>query len=597
MKKFMYLFTAALMVVVACNKNTPEPTPKPDPTPDPTPATPDLVLTTPKIVDVAGESSIYTVKFNAGKTWEASLSYFDENESGVVLSKEKGLAGDAQELKVTFQGLTEEQMGRLIQLDLKAGSTTESILFFQGLVFLPDNEEEVPEIPIAGGKYNLNILTNMDVTIKKYDGADEAFPWAPVSISQDKAAHTIALAFNVAANDTYDARTAYVKFTMPEIQVPVVDEETGEPTGETTDLVTRFYLMQKGHASIAWINSLPADFDVTNVETEEVVHDATASIALFNGKVLLCDATKVYALDPATGAASLFSVPESLPIQSITNDDAGNLLFAPLIPYLGVGKIYAVKASDTKMENPVMLIPFVNEAWAGSHGTDKVAAKGDVFGNGVVTMIYGGLPQYGGLSYGLVWEIKDGAADVYDYNEWNKNTNLAMGWFSLPIGEIVEEDYLFYNLWLSNRAVFVPAGPTVADGFYYCGYDDQYDIFYYNGADWTVAVENVGDWDGSVMGMSTIDWNGKKILAGVRMGYTFDWGPMNSRLLVIDVTDPNAPVVLSDADYTGIVEQSVTGGTESSTVDVVLKVEGSDLIAYLVDSSQGIVMKAIYPKL
>ena len=103
MKKFLYLFAAALMVAVACNKKDPEP--KPDPTPDPTPATPDLVLTTPKIVDVAAESSIYTVKFNASKTWEASLSYFDENESGVVLSKEKGLAGEAQELKVTFQGL------------------------------------------------------------------------------------------------------------------------------------------------------------------------------------------------------------------------------------------------------------------------------------------------------------------------------------------------------------------------------------------------------------------------------------------------------------------------------------------------------------
>ena len=213
MKKFLYLFAAALMVAVACNKKDPEP--KPDPTPDPTPATPDLVLTTPKIVDVAGESSIYTVKFNAGKTWEASLSYFDENESGVVLSKEKGSAGDAQELKVTFQGLTEEQMGRLIQLDLKAGSTTESILFFQGLVFLPDNEEEVPTIPVAGGKYNLNILTNMDVTIKKYDGAEEAFPWAPVTINQDEAAHKISLAFNVAANTGYDARTAYVKFTLP----------------------------------------------------------------------------------------------------------------------------------------------------------------------------------------------------------------------------------------------------------------------------------------------------------------------------------------------------------------------------------------------
>ena len=192
MKKVLYLIAAALVTVVACNKNTPDP--KPDPTPDPTPTVPDLTLSTPKIVDVDGESSIYTVKFNAGKAWTATLSYPDGSESGAVLAKEKGEAADGVELKVTFQGLTEEQMGRLIQLDLKAGSTTESILFFQGLVFLPDNEEEVPTLSVAGGKYNLNILTNMDVTIKKYDGAEEAFPWAPVTINQDEAAHKISLA-------------------------------------------------------------------------------------------------------------------------------------------------------------------------------------------------------------------------------------------------------------------------------------------------------------------------------------------------------------------------------------------------------------------
>ena len=271
MKKFLYLFAAALMVAVACNKKDPEPTP------DPTPATPDLVLTTPKIVDVAAESSIYTVKFNASKTWEASLSYFDENESGDVLSKEKGLAGDAQELKVTFQGLTEEQMGRLIQLDLKAGSTTESILFFQGLVFLPDNEEAVPTIPVAGGKYNLNILTNMDVTIKKYDGAEEAFPWAPVTINQDEAAHKISLEFNVAANTGYDARTCYVKFTLPEIQVPVLDEE-GNPTDETTDMVTKFYVNQAGNAQAAYTVALPED-----IEHGANNENSNVTLAYFNG--------------------------------------------------------------------------------------------------------------------------------------------------------------------------------------------------------------------------------------------------------------------------------------------------------------------------
>ena len=584
MKKFLYLFAAALMVAVACNKKDPEP--KPDPTPDPTPATPDLVLTTPKIVDVAGESSIYTVKFNAGKTWEASLSYFDENENGVKLSKEKGLAGDAQELKVTFQGLTEEQMGRLIQLDLKAGSTTESILFFQGLVFLPDNEEEVPTIPVAGGKYNLNIFTNMDVTIKKYDGAEEAFPWAPVTINQDEAAHKISLAFNVAANTGYDARTAYVKFTLPEIQVPVLDDE-GTPTGETTDMVTRFYLAQEGKSVEEWRTFLAEDFNVSD--------GATASVAMFDGKLLVCDAKAVHIVDPATGAFTGTLETGELPVQCIANDDAGNLLFANLgsqdvIFY----NVYAVKAGAAfDASNAVHLIKFVNDAWSGSTGIDKVAARGDVFGNGIVTAMYGGVISSGGLSYTLYWSITNGKAAESYYNEWNPVVNNPdQGWnFTTPT--------LADDLWVSNRAAFVAAGPSASDGFFYGGYDGLYNVLYYNGTEWQVCVEGAGDWAGGPQGLHAITWNGKKILVVAQMGYVWwdeEWG-MPAYLWVVDVTDPSNAVVLSHAEYNNELAQTISGGTENSSVDVLPVVDGNDLVVYYVDASQGHLVKVRFPKL
>ncbi len=578
MKKVLYLIAAALVTVVACNKNTP----------DPTPTVPDLTLSTPKIVDVAGESSIYTVKFNAAKAWTATLSYPYGSESGAVLAKEKGEAADGVELKVTFQGLPEEEVGRLVQLNLKAGATTESILFFQGLVFLPDNEEETPTIGVAGGKYNLNILTNMDVTIKKYDGANEAFPWAPVEIKEDKDAHTIALAFNVAANTDYDARTAYVKFTLPEIQVPVLDDE-GKPTDETTDMVTRFYLAQEGRTTVDWLTQLPAEFNVEN--TDEPIHDATATVAMFDGKLLVCDATQIHTVDPATGAFNGTLNVGDLPVQSIANDDAGNLLLASLMPYGGVGSIYAVKANDAKLENAVRLIPWVNEAWSGSRGADKVAAKGDVFGNGVVTMMYGGVKEYEGLSYCLAWEIKNGAADVFDYNEWNKSTHRINNdaWLTTPeLGD---------NLWLSNRAAFVPAGPAVADGFFYGGYDGLYNVYYYDGSAWHVAIEAVGDWAGGPQGMGTVTWNGKKILAIMQMGYTWDGWGMPSYLWIADVTNPLAPEVISKAVYDNEKDPIVTGYTESSCVDVLPVVDGNDLVVYFVDSSQGHIAKVRFPKL
>jgi hypothetical protein len=582
MKKVLYLIAAALVTVVACNKNTPDP--KPDPTPDPTPTVPDLTLSTPKIVDVDGESSIYTVKFNAGKAWTATLSYPDGSESGAVLAKEKGEAADGVELKVTFQGLTEEQMGRLIQLDLKAGSTTESILFFQGLVFLPDNEEEVPTISVAGGKYNLNILTNMDVTIKKYDGAEEAFPWAPVTINQDEAAHKISLAFNVAANAGYDARTAYVKFTLPEIQVPVLDDE-GNPTGETTDMVTRFYLAQEGHSKLEWQTLLGEDFNVADA--------ATASVALFDGKLLVCDGVAVHTVDPATGKFNGKLETGDLPVQCIANDDEGNLLFANLGVQDALYEVYAVKANDKSLANPVHLIHFVNDAWSGSTGIDKVAAKGNVFGNGIVTAMYGGVISYGGLSYTLYWSINGGKAAESYYNEWNPVVNNPDKGWTLTTPEISDD------LWVSNRAVFVAAGPTASDGFFYGGYDGLYNVNYYNGTDWSVAIEGAGNWGGGPQAMHVTTWNGKKILAFMQMGYTWwdeGWG-MPSYLWIADVTDPANAIVLSNAVYDNLEDQIISGGTENSSLDVLPVVDGNDLVVYFVDSSQGHIAKVRFPKL
>ena len=545
MKKFLYLFAAALMVAVACNKKDPEP--KPDPTPDPTPATPDLVLSTPKVVDVSAESSIYTVKFNAGKTWEASLSYFDETESGAVLSKEKGLAGDAQELKVTFQGLTEEQMGRLIQLDLKAGSTTESIL--------------------------LNILTNMDVTIKKYDGAEEAFPWAPVTINQDEAAHKISLEFNVAANTGYDARTAYVKFTLPEIQVPVLDDE-GNPTDETTDMVTRFYVNQAGNAQAAYTVALPED-----IEHGAINANSNVTLAYFNGMVLMSDGVTLRAYNPDNGAlVTAPAVPETLPVQCITNDDAGNVLFANGAAYEETINVYAVKADATDFNKAVVVATGVVSAWTGAPIVDNVRAKGDVFGNAVISVISGGGAYFENTSYGMYWEIKGGVAGEAAY-------------LACP-SDITD------TVWLSNRACFAPAGDSASAGFFYIGYDGVYALNYYNGTAWVHAVETGCEGNEAFNAIASTSWNNKSLVAFVEMFYFPFWWSADSAIWLVDVSDASAPKVISHAPVPMIEDAIPATDTnyEGSTSDILLHVEGDNLAVYVVDSSLGVFHKQVYGK-
>lgn len=562
MKRFFYLAAAALVALWSCQE-------KVDPTTDPDPDS--ITITSDAVVNIDAESSITTVTFKTNAAWKANA-----DQEFLVLDVTSGEATEEGKIKVTAQNLPTDEYGRVGHMHIVAGKAEALVTFMQGKVFIVNG---APDQTVDGGKAEFDVTTNIpEYEVKIYD----SFDWAPATY--DKA--TGKGSFSVAKNEGYDGRQAYVKFTVSAIQVPVYDDEGNLVEGETQDAVYRAYVYQAGHSSLAWQKALPADFSVAN--SDEPIHDATASIALFNGKILVSDATVVRAYDPATGDASTVTIPGDLPVQSITNDDAGNLLFAELMPYLGVGRIYAVKANDTAMSNPVCLIPWVNEAWSGSRGADKVAAKGDVFGNGIVTMIYGGVGSYGGATYGLAWEVKNGSADVFDYNEWNKSTHRINNdaWLTMPeLGD---------DLWLSNRAVFVPAGPAASDGFFYSGYDGLYNLYYYDGSAWTAVAEGLGDWATAPNGMGTITWDGKKILAVVGMAYFPHWG-MPATLYIFDVTNPKEPVLLSSNQYSA--ENYLHDAAEAATTDVVLAVEGNDLTATVVDSAWGVLFKAKYPKL
>ena len=583
MKKVYYMLAALLVMATACGKD--DPTPGPDtPVDDPieNPGTKEeaaaLTLVSDAIVDLPAESGFYTVKFSTNKDWTAEVA--NAEEGTVILGAQKGEKGDNIELKVTYQNVPDDVDGRMFDLLLKAGDKSQTVHFFQGMVFDLDTDRD-PSLGPEGGKLEVTILTNMEVQIKKYDGVEDAFPWASVAIKEED--HKINLSFDVEANQGYDARTAYVKFTLPQIQVPVLDDE-GNDTGELQDYVTRFYVEQEGHAQLEWKVFLDEGFNVGD--------GATASLAFFDGKLLVCDASTIHIVNPETGAFEGTMDTGVMAVHSIANDDAGNLLLANLGEYGALFDVYAVRAGSHDASTSICLIHFVNEAWSGSTGIDKVAARGDVFHNGVVSAIYGGVQSYGGLTYTLYWAISGGKAEQAYYNEWNPVVNpTTSGWLTTPA--------LADDLWLSNRAAFVPAGPSVDDGFFYGGYDGLYNVLFYNGADWQVSIEGAGNWAGGPQGMHGIVWNEKKILVVAQMGYVWwaeGWG-MPAYLWVADVSDPASPEVLSCAEYNNGLAQTISGDTENSTVDVVPVVVGNDLVVYYVDTAQGHLVKVRFPKL
>ena len=298
----------AAVALVACKKDGK----KQDEVPSPD----TITLLSEEVVNVGEDSEIITVKFSSNVNWTA-----DATDEFIVLKEKAGNAGENIELKATIQSLPEGKIGRLGGIYIEGGDAERVyVVIMQGKVFFIMPEEL--SVGVEGGKAEFKVVTNLDYEVKIYD----SFDWAPATFDKETGKGY----FTVAANDGYDARSAYVKFTIPDIQDQAYDDGGAPIEGETVDHVERIYVDQAGLAEIAWKTYLPEDFNVTSVEGI----DATATIALFNGKLLVSDATKIYTVDPATGAFNGTLEVGTLPVQSIANDDAGNPMPGPALTAL-----------------------------------------------------------------------------------------------------------------------------------------------------------------------------------------------------------------------------------------------------------------------
>ena len=567
MKKLFYILAAVAVTMWACQKpNAPEQkdNQKPGgeeqkPDDDEKPDTKDeLTLISDAVVNLNYDSEIITVKFTSSAAWTAEADEF------IALKDKSGDAGENIELKATVQSLDpEESVGRVGSISIKAGGKEIVVGVMQGKVFFFTPQEAT--VDVKGGKVEFQVITNQEYEFKTYDAADAAFPWAPVTY--DKATGKGSL--DVAANGDYDARYAYIKFTVPGIQVPVYDEE-GNPTEETEDYVTRFYVYQEGNASAVYTVALPEE-----IEHGALNENSNVTLAFFNGNVLMSDGVSVRAINPDNGSFSSFNIPETLPVQSITNDDAGNVLLASAAGYGATIDIYAVKANATDFSSATKVATGVVSAWTGAPIADNVRAKGDVFGNGVISVISGGGPGCGSISYGMYWEVENGVAGEAKY---------------LACPEDVTD-----TIWLSNRGCFAPAGVTAADGFLYIGYDGLYTLYFSDGTNWIPVVETGCEGNEGFNAIASITWKNKKIVAFEEMFYFPFWWSANSAIWLVDVTS-GSPVVISHTPVPMIEEATpaTEDNYEGSTSDILLHIEGDNLAVYVVDSSIGVLHKQVY---
>ena len=422
------------------------------------------------------------------------------------------------------------------------------------------------DVTKEGGEFTVNINTNVEFTVKDY--SDGTFPYQHATLATDGKS----LKVTIEGNDAYDSRTSYIKFTVPAIQDPVIDEETGEPTGEYTDHVERVYFYQDGLTSISWSSVLP----------EAMQGGVQLSMAKAADQYAIFDGVNISTFNPATGEISPAQPFDAggIAISEILNDDAGNLIMATPAAYGEAFDVYVIPAGtpiSTEGE-PTLLIHSYFDYYG--YGIGHFQAKGNVLKDGIVTALIADGPASGVPVTGAYWEIKDGKATTWaPYGEEKTEDTCQPQYVSFTTGG---------EIWLTNRAAFAPFGTSAAEGFLYNGYDGTYELQYHVGGT-TTALATIGDWANGVSSIQAGVWRETPIVAINNMAWFPQWA-MPSVLTIYNaatmepITSVNILCEGLEATYMG----------EPSTC-ILLEQKGDALTIYSADGAQGLLQKIVVP--
>lgn len=430
------------------------------------------------------------------------------------------------------------------------------------------------EMGVEGGQYEFDVTANVEYAVKTYE--DGSFPYHHVT--RDGNHFTV----TVDANPGYDVRQPYIKFTIDEIQDPVLDDN-GEPTGETTAHEVRVYCNQAGRLALGWRQEFT--WDLYN-------ESHRYSVAMYGDYMFVCTGIGMKVFSKTDGSF-LMDATDMLPFipTGITNDDAGNIVLSvggnyPLtedgafdeeVEYIPLD-VYAIPAG--KLEDPTAIVKLVDSYSNGfyGYGLDNIRVTGDVTKDACITMV--SAAGYDGGSYAVAFEIKNGTP-----------VNTYADYVTLPTGGAV---------WSSANMVAKHLGTTVDSGIFYIGYDTHYDLCYnptMSMANWQHVLVTGSSWAEGYNAIDFIEWNGHKYASFIGMTYfgKVDWGVMPSYLWLVNIDDPANPVTVSCQKY--YISDDPGSFVYGSTTDVCLEIEGDNLVAYVFDSGVSCFMKVIYPKL
>ncbi len=382
MKKQLFALCAlSLCLFAACNKEKDEPTVQGS-----------FTLDSPAEVTVPTEGDIVTVSFTSTVDWTAALNVSDDV---ATISKKSGTADD-KSVKVTVMKFDTENETRTINLTFTPeGLNPVKVVLTQAGPSVPYFSVDTESFSVSadGGSVSFTISTNVEFETKTYE---EFEAWAPFTLNGTTGT------FNVAANNSYGSRQAYVKFTVPSIQV------TDEESGEASDLVVRVYVSQEG---IQYVN-YSLSMKTVGVDMA-AVSSGVLSEAVYGTYHLVCDGTNVYQINSTDGTYSSVkpTLGEGMQL-TITNDDAGNVIAVTRTRY--ENDAYTCAFSVNVVTDPTTFTfktVIAAEAWTlGGPAGSRVNVRGDITGNALVTVPVEGVAGSSMSNTIDYWVVSNGVA-------------------------------------------------------------------------------------------------------------------------------------------------------------------------------------------
>lgn len=293
------------------------------------------------------------------------------------------------------------------------------------------------------------------------------------------------------------------------------------------------------------------------------IQSGPIKLAASGDYLIVSNSGKLYVLNRFTGAyIKTLSFP-GYDIKSITNDDAGHILFSNevLFQQSEPFEVYYIDSIDDAL--PKKLCSYVQLDFYNSR-LSNIKCSGDVTSHALVT-------AFASVNnMGVYWTIENGSEVS---KAWTKNFRGDSG--NTPVNGV-------YN------GCVVSATTDPADGFFGVGYGKDYSIRYYKTADqkWSSVYTTGSIGNENPCALSVGELNGARYLlfgSGAHFAYSFD--PKNSDKMIV-LMDCSEPLSTGQAVMASYTRTDMAPGTFTST--------GTACDVLLVPSTDGYKMHAYY---